>query len=242
MRGRGVIQSPPQEAAIEALSTGVAGLDKMLGGGIPMGFSVVVCGSTGSGKTMLAQQMAYTAAAAGHNVLYMADLSGSGTKALRMLLKLSFFDSSAYNVTVSYEDLVGLAKSAMVEDMGVGLCAFARRHRAKLVIIDSIDLALGFAQNPLSVHRGIQSLCSYVSEKDLICLLIAGCQKENLNAFPEPAIADGIILLTAPYESADGKGYVHILKMRGVEHALAAAQSRISSSGLEVVQPSDSEH
>jgi len=38
------------------LSTGVAALDKMMGGGIPAGDSVLVAGPSGSGKTMLAAQ------------------------------------------------------------------------------------------------------------------------------------------------------------------------------------------
>jgi circadian clock protein KaiC len=38
------------------LSVGVTGLDKMLGGGIPSGYSVLVAGPSGSGKTVLATQ------------------------------------------------------------------------------------------------------------------------------------------------------------------------------------------
>jgi circadian clock protein KaiC len=38
------------------LSVGVAGLDRMLGGGIPSGYSVLIAGPSGSGKTVLATQ------------------------------------------------------------------------------------------------------------------------------------------------------------------------------------------
>jgi circadian clock protein KaiC len=40
----------------QRLSVGVTGLDKMLGGGIPSGYSVLVAGPSGSGKTVLATQ------------------------------------------------------------------------------------------------------------------------------------------------------------------------------------------
>jgi circadian clock protein KaiC len=40
----------------ERLSTGVSGLDAMLGGGVPRGYSVMVAGPSGSGKTVLAGQ------------------------------------------------------------------------------------------------------------------------------------------------------------------------------------------
>jgi circadian clock protein KaiC len=38
------------------LATGVSGLDEMFGGGIPSGYSVLVCGPSGSGKTLLSNE------------------------------------------------------------------------------------------------------------------------------------------------------------------------------------------
>jgi circadian clock protein KaiC len=40
----------------ERLSTGVSGLDEMLGGGVPRGYSVMIAGPSGSGKTVLSGQ------------------------------------------------------------------------------------------------------------------------------------------------------------------------------------------
>ena len=47
------------------LSSGVPVLDEMLGGGIPAGYSVLLAGPTGSGKTMLATEFLAAGAAAG---------------------------------------------------------------------------------------------------------------------------------------------------------------------------------
>ena len=51
---------PPESIADSPLkhrlSTGVDGLDKMLGGGIPSGYSVLIAGPSGSGKTVLSNQ------------------------------------------------------------------------------------------------------------------------------------------------------------------------------------------
>jgi circadian clock protein KaiC len=49
------------------LSTGVSGLDEMLGGGIPSGYSVLVAGPSGSGKTLLSNQFIVEGAARGEN-------------------------------------------------------------------------------------------------------------------------------------------------------------------------------
>jgi circadian clock protein KaiC len=54
--GRRVATSEALAPTEERLSTGVSGLDEMLGGGIPRGYSVLVAGPSGSGKTVVAAQ------------------------------------------------------------------------------------------------------------------------------------------------------------------------------------------
>jgi circadian clock protein KaiC len=49
------------------LSTGVSGLDELLGGGIPRGYSVLIAGPSGSGKTVLANQFIIEGAERGEN-------------------------------------------------------------------------------------------------------------------------------------------------------------------------------
>jgi circadian clock protein KaiC len=49
-------KSGPAGATGERLSTGVKGLDDMLGGGVPEGYSVLLAGPSGSGKSVLASE------------------------------------------------------------------------------------------------------------------------------------------------------------------------------------------
>ena len=49
------------------LSTGVPGLDEMMGGGIPRGYSVLVAGPSGSGKTVLSNQFIIEGVERGEN-------------------------------------------------------------------------------------------------------------------------------------------------------------------------------
>jgi len=41
---------------MKRISTGIKGLDDMLGGGLPSGRCILVCGGPGSGKTILSVQ------------------------------------------------------------------------------------------------------------------------------------------------------------------------------------------
>ena len=56
-------------------ATGVPGLDDILGGGLPRGALVIVTGPPGSGKTVLAGQMAFAAAQVGRRAILTTALS-----------------------------------------------------------------------------------------------------------------------------------------------------------------------
>ncbi len=49
-------KSPP---AVERLDTGIAGFDRVLGGGLPRGYSLLVAGESGTGKTVLLNEFLY---------------------------------------------------------------------------------------------------------------------------------------------------------------------------------------
>jgi circadian clock protein KaiC len=53
----------------ERLSTGIAGLDEMMGGGIPVGDSLVLAGPTGTGKTTFAMKFVAAGLAAGETAV-----------------------------------------------------------------------------------------------------------------------------------------------------------------------------
>ena len=57
---------------IERIKTGIPGLDEMVEGGIPKGFSLLIAGSEGTCKTIMATQMAYHHAKEGGSSLYVS--------------------------------------------------------------------------------------------------------------------------------------------------------------------------
>ncbi|HEV2593366.1 MAG TPA: ATPase domain-containing protein, partial [Gaiellaceae bacterium] len=77
---------------MQRLSTGDAGLDDVLGGGLPTGSLIVLGGPPGSGKTILAQQICFANATSEHKALYYTTWSEPHDKMVRHLEPFVFFD------------------------------------------------------------------------------------------------------------------------------------------------------
>ncbi len=227
----------------ELVSTGSAGLDEMIGGGIAPGSVVYVCGPTGSGKTILSEQMAYASAAAGINVLYMyvAGFSESIVNRVRNLQNFAFFDAGAFNVSVAYHNIFPVIRAAQSTDLLYAITPVVQKQQAGLLVIDSIRTMLERLTEFDRAEKSLRQLTEFVSEQKLVAMLVGEYQQDDIVRQPQFAFADGIILLTAPYEAPDGKRHIRILKMRGANHSSKGQQVRISRSGFEILRNINSE-
>jgi circadian clock protein KaiC len=71
-------------------STGLADLDRILGGGLTPGSVVVVAGPPGTGKTILAHQICFANATTEHKAVYYTTLSEPHTKLIENLTPFLF--------------------------------------------------------------------------------------------------------------------------------------------------------
>ncbi len=87
---------------LRLMSTGIAGLDLVLNGGLERGSVVVLAGAPGTGKTILAQQICFARATTAHKAVYYTTVSEPHTKLVRHLEPFAFFDREALGTTVEY--------------------------------------------------------------------------------------------------------------------------------------------
>src|SRR5918912_2874689 len=126
--------------------TGVPGLDAILGGGMLRRGMVCIVGGPGTGKTVLAQQMAFAAARAGQSALYFSGLSEPHERLIEHLRAFSFFDEGLLAQSVQLLSLSPALEQD--EDEAVDMVVqTARRTGATLVIADGFGTMRRMLQN-----------------------------------------------------------------------------------------------
>jgi circadian clock protein KaiC len=84
------------------LTTGVAALDDVLGGGFPQGSIIFITGLPGAGKTILSEQAFFANAAQSRPCLYMTTLSEPPAKLLRFAQDFEFFQADLVEHTAFF--------------------------------------------------------------------------------------------------------------------------------------------
>lgn len=220
-------------APTERVSTGVDGLDRILGGGLFKGGIYLVGGRPGAGKTILGNQLCYSHVKRGGKALYVTLLAETHARMLQQLRGLSFFDGAAVGSSVFYVN----GFSALVEDGLKGLLQLVRRavrdHKATVVILDGLTTSTGFANKELDYKRFINELQTWVSVVGATVLLLSSGTEQTITD-PEHTMVDGIFELhTAPNHARSAR-QLRVTKMRSTAFAEGCHGYAIRGDGLTV--------
>jgi circadian clock protein KaiC len=124
--------APPAEtSSLERLQMGVAGLDEMMGGGLPRGYSLLVAGPSGSGKSILASAFLAEGARCGETGVIAAFEQRSRHSRGRIVAEL--IDSDRIGVVDTR------APDLSVDEMAMLLIDEIHRLGASRVVIDSLS-------------------------------------------------------------------------------------------------------
>ena len=201
------------------MSSGVKGLDEVLGGGFFRPSAVLIAGGVGTGKTTLALQTLFNAARTGRKCLFVASISEPITAINRFLYSFSFFDPDLE--TIHFAD-VGEAFMAK-ED----IFSFIRKNidliKPEIVVIDSF---LSITEN----KEDLLSLFSYIKRRNILLLLTEVFTEEHLNEHYIASLVDGVIFLYAE----GGRRNLAVLKMRGSAISTKKHAFKFTSEGIEV--------
>jgi circadian clock protein KaiC len=218
------------------MSTGIAGLDLVLNGGLEPGSIVVVAGAPGTGKTILAQQMCFARATAEHKCIYYTTMSEPHNKLVRHLEEFSFFDPKSLGSRVEYihmSDFLGPAHQDGLEALISEIVRKTLDEEPSIVVVDSTKMLGDFADKR-ELRRALYDLTGRLSRTGTVLLLLGEYTPEELRSEVVFSLADGIIQLKYKAREPIDRRWLRIVKMRGGNHRSGKHTFRIGPRGVEV--------
>ena len=233
---------------VERTPSGIPGFDELLGGGLPVGRAIVVTGTAGSGKTLMAIHFAIDGArAADHGAVYVSFEEpasqlrqtmrslGRDAEALEAEKKLAIVDAAPAPV----DDLGGgeESKDVLLGDvfnlsgLVARIDAAAKRVNAGRVALDSLAGLAGLflydeSQQRLDPHTALRlplgRLIAALKARGLTVLVTAERDQEAgpMSRFAlEEFVADGALLLRSNQHGERRRRTVEIKKLRSCAHA-----------------------
>jgi circadian clock protein KaiC len=219
---------------VEKLKTGCAGLDEILYGGIPANTITVIMGSPGTGKTILAEQMAFSRATPEGPALYLTTMSEPLEKFIMHGQNYSFFDPSKVGVSVFYEDLGLMLREQGIAKLPEIITEMLVTRRPRLVFIDSFK-ALNELIVSLEDRRTIIfDLANALSAYNCTSFLIGEYAEPMMTELPEFAIADVVLQMIKLSTNVREERYMRIEKLRSSRSISGLHAFSITADGLEV--------
>ncbi|NNJ09573.1 AAA family ATPase [Chloroflexales bacterium ZM16-3] len=227
-----------QRMSFPLLSTGVPGLDEVLGGGIPEFSFNLITGTPGAGKSTLAHQIIFATASFERPALYFTVMGEPPIKVLRHQQQMSFFDIAKVGQSIHFIDLTELA---ITQGLGPVLEQIVQQVEAlnpRIVVVDSFQAAMrasGAAEcDPMNLQVFTQRLAVHLTILQATTFLIGTYLDEGQQNNPVLTIADGVFVLSQSIDRNSVVRKLQVVKSRGHGTMPGLHTFRISQAGLRV--------
>ncbi len=220
---------------VDRVSTGISGLDKIIGGGYPRGTNILVCGSSGTGKTIFCTQFL-------HHGITEHDEPGifitleERTRDLREEMlglgwnlaeheqneKLIMIDAAVSHVRMSGEDEFRIQEGFDIDALVLDIHRAATKVGAKRLVLDSVPALQLKLSEDIVFRKALFRLSSLLLEIGLTSLMTTeSAEPFSISRYGiEEFLTRGIIMLSLEEDVSDLKRFLRVRKMRGTMHSL----------------------
>jgi len=218
--------------------TGIEGLDRIIGGGLPVGGTVLVAGICGSGKSALGIEFLVRGALLGEKGILISTVH-STEKLMTSAPPLDFFDKKILDSgTLKTIEIGEVMKFAKVEhqlidvegamQMLASIRTLIANGPVKRLVIDSTTPLL-MEMHPSAGRAFLKGLANLLYEKKCTGILIS--ETSQTDSF-EMMVADGIITLGNFERRGDILRVIQVVKMSGAAHSRSRYVTDSTSLGL----------
>ncbi|QDQ26553.1 circadian clock protein KaiC [Chitinimonas arctica] len=218
----------------ERVSSGVARLDAMLGGGYFRGASVLITGFPGTAKTTLSGAFAEEACRRGERTMFLS-FDSDGSEVVRNLSSVGirlqpYVDNGTLSI-ISARTISGSAETYLVR-----IKVLAEEHQARCLVIDPVS-TLSKTGNELTAHSVAERLIDWSKSRGttLVCtslLADMGSQSEGGSPLQISTLADTWIHLNYLVQAGERNRGISIIKSRGTAHSNQVRELMLSDTGV----------
>lgn len=235
----------PQKPRIALHTTGVPGLDEVLGGGLPAYSFNLIAGDPGTGKTTLAMQVLFATATPKRPGLYITLLGETSLKMMRYQQQFTFFDPSRVGKDVHFLNLTTQALTGDLNAVLELIVAEVEQLHPGVVVVDSfrslVRSQVKDQDSDLQLETFVQRLAQHLTTWEVSSFLIGEYQPDEMRS-PVFTVADGIIWLTQAADRNSVVRKLQVIKMRGTAMMPGLHTMRITDSGTQVFPRTNERH
>lgn len=213
MAGRSSDRADEDAGGRRRLASGVPGLDRVLGGGLLAGGIYLLTGGPGTGKTVLANQMAFARAAEGERCIYLTMLTESHGRMIDNLRGFAFFDPAQLD-RITYLSGTRTLRGGGLEELTGIVEEELGREEPHLLVMDGLRIGVEMADASYTVQTAFLNRLSALLELVGCTAVVCSLGQPGIVA-PEHALADGLIELTHRRVGCRSVRELFVCKFRG---------------------------
>ncbi len=214
-----------------SVATGVPQLDLILGGGIVQNSLMLIGGVAGSGKTVLAAQIACAAADRDERVLFVTTFSEPHNKLITNLQAFQFFNQNHIGGRIKLLNLQHQLSTSL-EEASDTIVREVREHKARLVVLDGIQGILVTSKTPSAPYQFLYDLSAKLNLLNVTTIVTYDLSSVQDATRAELTAVDGVIALNQELMGDQAIRTLQVVKQRGSNPLLGRHTFILTGAGI----------